>query len=103
MLPRRIALLCCLFLIAASAVSAHAKADPLSDACASASPSAAVCVGGQKLREAPGAVVPSEADAEVAAYRESWLHRAAAFQFALGDDVALRDAQWLGTHNSFNA
>src|SRR3954447_23327770 len=118
MLPRRIALLASLALIAASAVSGVAKAKPLDDACSSASPSAAVCLGGQKLNEAAAAVcrstaAPNDACAntpmghdvltgELAAYRTSWLHRAAAFQFALGNAVTLRDAQWLGTHNSFN-
>jgi hypothetical protein len=37
------------------------------------------------------------------AYRQSWVHRTAQFQYALGDQLALRDAQWLGTHNSFNS
>ena len=36
------------------------------------------------------------------AYRASWVHRTAAFQYGLGDAVPLRDAQWIGTHNSFN-
>ena len=33
----------------------------------------------------------------------SWAHRALAFQHALGDTVPLRNAQWIGTHNSFNS
>lgn len=37
------------------------------------------------------------------AYQVSWVHQAAQFQYALGDSLPLRDAQWLGTHNSFNA
>jgi hypothetical protein len=105
MLPRRIALLCCALLIGASAVSAQAEADPVDDACAGASPTASVCIGGKKLRQAPAAVAPDTRPeaAGLAAYEDSWVHRTAAFQFALGDTVALRDAQWLGTHNSFNA
>lgn len=39
----------------------------------------------------------------VAAYERSWTHRALAFQHALGDGVPLRDAPWVGTHNSFNS
>ena len=39
----------------------------------------------------------------VAAHLASWTHRALAFQQALGDSVPLRNAQWLGTHNSFNS
>lgn len=37
------------------------------------------------------------------AYLASWVHRTAQFQYALGDPLPLRDAQWLGTHNSFNS
>jgi hypothetical protein len=37
------------------------------------------------------------------AYLLSWVHQAARFQYALGDPLPLRDAQWLGTHNSFNS
>jgi len=37
------------------------------------------------------------------AYLQSWVHQAALFQSALGDPLPLRDAQWLGTHNSFNS
>lgn len=106
MLPRRIALLASACLIAASAVSARADADPLDDACAGASPSASVCIGGQKLEELGTATVPGARGGQQAAldaYAGSWLHRTAQFQYALGNTVALRDAQWLGTHNSFNS
>ena len=41
--------------------------------------------------------------AERAAYANSWVHRAAQFQYRLGSSLPLRDAQWLGTHNSFNS
>ncbi len=37
------------------------------------------------------------------AYLQSWVHRTAQFQYALGDTLPLRDAQWIGTHNSFNS
>jgi hypothetical protein len=37
------------------------------------------------------------------AYLQSWVHQVAKFQYALGDSLPLRDAQWLGTHNSFNS
>jgi hypothetical protein len=39
----------------------------------------------------------------IAQHRASWTHRALAFQHALGDRVPLRNAQWFGTHNSFNS
>ena len=117
-MPRRIALLSCLLVIAASCASSAAKAKPLDDACTANSPSASFCLGAQKLNEAAAAecrATPAPNDAcantpmghdvltsELAAYQGSWLHRTAAYQFALGDSVPLRDAQWLGTHNSFN-
>lgn len=37
------------------------------------------------------------------AYLRSWVHQAATFQRELGDPLPLRDAQWIGTHNSFNS
>jgi len=40
---------------------------------------------------------------EVAAYQQTWVHRALVLQRALGDGLPWRDAQWLGTHNSFNS
>jgi hypothetical protein len=115
---RRIALLASLAVMAGAAASSAAKAQPADDACAAAAPSAAICIGLQKPVEAGAAMcrtngAPDAAcaaspyghrvsSAGLAAYAGSWLHRAAQFQFALGDRVALRDAQWLGTHNSFN-
>lgn len=37
------------------------------------------------------------------AYLQSWVHRTAQFQSDLGDPLPLRDAQWIGTHNSANS
>ncbi len=37
------------------------------------------------------------------AYLRSWVHSTAQFQYALGDSLPLRQAQWIGTHNSFNS
>ncbi|MET3961726.1 hypothetical protein ABIE44_001660 [Marmoricola sp. OAE513] len=37
------------------------------------------------------------------AYQTSWVHQTAEFQSALGDPLPFRDAQWIGTHNSFNS
>ena len=45
---------------------------------------------------------PSDEQA-IAGYERSWTHRALAFQEALSRDVPLRDAPWIGTHNSFNS
>jgi len=105
-------------LIFAAGISSAAKAKPFDDACNQASPSAMACIGADKLNEAAAAEcraagAPDDACAEtpaghdvrqadLAAYAASWTHRTAQFQYALGNSVALRDAQWLGTHNSFN-
>jgi hypothetical protein len=40
---------------------------------------------------------------EVKAHESSWLHRTLGFQYELGNGVPLRDAPWVGTHNSFNS
>lgn len=105
--------------MAGAAISGAAKAKPVDGACNSASPSAALCIGADKLAEAGAATcrrtpAPNDACAtlplghdvvtsELAAYQASWVHRATAFQYALGSSVPLRDALFLGTHNSFNA
>ena len=96
---------------AAALSSAAAKAKPFDDTCNSASPSAAVCIGGDKLAEAAAArcratPAPNDACANPAlghdvvtsaleAYKTSWVHRAAAFQYELGNSVPLRDALFL--------
>ena len=37
------------------------------------------------------------------AYLQSWVHQTAQFQYALGDSLPFDEAQWIGTHNSFNS
>jgi hypothetical protein len=108
-----------LVLAAAAAPTAAPAADkPADAACAQASPSAAPCIFVDKANEeaasqcraagAPDAdcVMPAGHDvlaSELDAYQRSWVHQAAEFQYALGNTLPLRDAQWLGTHNSFNS
>src|SRR3954452_4498789 len=115
---RRIAITAAVALVFASGISAAAKAKPFDDACGQASPSAMVCIGADKVNEAAAAECraqggPEDACAatpaghdvrqsELAAYAASWTHRAAQAQYELGNSVPLGDAQWLGTHNSFN-
>ena len=41
--------------------------------------------------------------AGVREHASTWLHRALRFQHALAHDVPLRNAPWVGTHNSFNS
>ena len=118
MLLRRIALAAASTLIVSCGLSAAAKAKPFDDACGQASPNASVCIGADKLNEAGAAEcraagAPEDACAatpaghdvrasELEAYAHSWVHQAAQFQYKLGNAVPLGDAQWLGTHNSFN-
>jgi hypothetical protein len=106
-------------LLAACALSAGlAHAQPPDQACAGASPSAALCTGADKLAEAAAAecrrIGAPETDCAlplghqvsskiVQAYGKTWLHRAAAFQYRLGHTLPFLHAQWLGTHNSFNS
>src|SRR4051794_30366462 len=115
---RRTAMAAATALIACSAISAAAKAKPFDDACNQASPNASICLGADKLNEAAAAecrtagapdaacaATPAGRDvnrADLDAYARSWVHRAAQAQYELGNSVPLSDAQWLGTHNSFN-
>jgi hypothetical protein len=93
---RRIALV----LLTALVLAAPAQAGPLVDACAELEPSLqALCRAGEVLT-APAA--PKVSEPEVAAYEASWLHRTLAFQYELGAPLPLRNAPWIGTHNSAN-
>src|SRR3954454_12949088 len=56
---------------------------------------------GQAHCKAVGACASDEP--AIASYERSWTHRALAFQESLSRDVGLRDAPWIGTHNSFNS
>lgn len=101
-----------------SAVPASAQTT-LDQACAEAQLSPTACVGLTKLSERGAAecrrrgVVPDESctgpmgrrviRSEVKAHESSWLHRALGFQYELANAVPLRDAPWVGTHNSFNS
>jgi len=40
---------------------------------------------------------------DIASYERSHTHRALAFQYELASGLPLRDAPWIGTHNSFNS
>lgn len=86
--------------------------------CAALSPIAIPCVALNKVTDAVGAecrrvglpdalcVLPLAhrvTQAARDAYLQSWAHRTAQFQYALGGSLPLREAQWLGTHNSFNS
>src|SRR4051794_12714916 len=105
-------------LLTCGALAGNANAQSLDGACDQVSPSAATCTGTDKLAEAAAAECRRAGfpDSEctlplghhvtsrmVSDYQGSWAHRAAAFQYALGDGLPLLRAQWLGTHNSFNS
>jgi hypothetical protein len=70
---------------------------------------AALCIGLDKLTERAGAecrraeaLCPSD-EPLMAAYEASATHRILGFQYDLGRDVGFANAQWIGTHNSFNS
>ncbi len=105
---------------AASAAAVPTPPPPTSPTapCDALSPIAIPCVAVNKVTDAVGAecrrvgvpdalcVLPlahKVTQAARDAYVQSWVHRTAQFQYALGDQVPLRDAQWIGTHNSFNS
>jgi hypothetical protein len=98
--------------------AAPASAQTLDQACRDAQVVPGSCVGVSKLTERVAAEcrragVPDEScvlpmsrrviRSEVKAHESSWLHRTLAFQYELGNSVSLRDALWVGTHNSFNS
>jgi hypothetical protein len=99
---------------------AHASAQSdLDTACRDAEVVPGTCAGLTKLAERAAAEcrragrTPDESctlpmgrrviRSEVKAHAASWLHRTLAFQYELGGAVPLRDAPWVGTHNSFNS
>jgi hypothetical protein len=105
-------------LVLGCAVAGPAHAQDLAGTCGQVSPTAATCTGGQKLADAAAAEcrrlglpdadcalpLAHDVSAQIAsAYRGTWLHRAAAFQYRLAGSEPLLRAQWLGTHNSFNS
>jgi hypothetical protein len=111
-----------LLLIAAGPAGSAAAADPAPPSptapCDAISPIAIPCVALGKTFDAVSAecrrvgipdtlcVLPLAHNVTQAArdaYLQSWVHQVAKFQYALGDSLPLRDAQWLGTHNSFNS
>src|SRR3954468_13608496 len=81
--------------LALLALCAPAAADPVTlGADVVARDAAATC------RAAGG---PCQPEADVSGWPDTWTHRGLAFQYALGGAVPLRDAPWIGTHNSFNS
>lgn len=104
----------------ASAVAVPPPPTPASPtaACDSLSPIAIPCIVLNKATDAVGAecrrinlpdalcVLPlahKVTQAATAAYLQSWVHGTAQFQYDLENSLPLRDAQWIGTHNSFNS
>src|SRR3954471_18438243 len=108
-----------LTLAIAAVAAAPAHAGEVDAACRANAAPAPVCVGAEKLGERASAecrrlgATPDEQCVlplghrvirrAVDDYESSWTHRALAFQYALGRDVPLSDAPWIGTHNSFNS
>jgi hypothetical protein len=112
------AALCAVALLAGTA---HAAPDaPLANKCKSINGTLVVpCYGGDVLIRDVSSVCrwanatpdetcalppePAVSETAVAAYESSWVHRALGLQYALGNDMPMRNAQWVGTHNSFNS
>jgi hypothetical protein len=83
---------CLLALIATLALPGAAAADPLTHGLT------------QVQRDISNACrYAGECSSDIAAYERSDTHRTLAFQYALAGDLPLRDAPWIGTHNSFNS
>jgi hypothetical protein len=96
-----------------------AKADTLSQTCASQLGAIAPCVLLDRVqsgtaaacRIVAGAATPAcqlttgqdISPAAVASYQQSWTHRALTLQRALGDSQPLVNSDWVSTHNSFNS
>src|SRR4051812_17246997 len=83
---------CLLALVLALAVPASAGADPLAHGLTQLQRDAA--------NDCRFAGLCSD---DIAAYEAGHTHRTLAFQYALADGLPLRDAPWIGTHNSFNS
>jgi hypothetical protein len=85
--------------------TAAATSGPLRDTCAPASQQVkTVCYGGDVItRDAQAYADPGRFEAALQAYGRSWTHRTLAFQYELANSVAMVNAPWLGTHNSFNS
>ncbi len=47
-------------------------------------------------------MAPAVSERAIVAYEKGAVHRALQLQYELGNDLPLRTAPWLGTHNSFN-
>ncbi|HEX8085391.1 MAG TPA: hypothetical protein VF529_13950 [Solirubrobacteraceae bacterium] len=87
----------------ALAAPAGARAD-VADECAplGTQVQTTACHGADVLARDAAALAATER-AGVKEHGSTWLHRALSYQHALGDGVPLRNAPWVGTHNSFNS
>jgi hypothetical protein len=90
--------------LAALALTAPPALADVGDDCAplGAQVQSTVCHGADVVARDVGAATADHEPA-IAAHERSWTHRALAYQYALAGNVPLRDAPWIGTHNSFNS
>jgi hypothetical protein len=75
---------------------ANTSANPPCPAGAAPNPQGLVCVYVDKTTTGVGAATTSPRP------QDPWLTQALELQHRLGDSLPLRDAMWVGTHNSFN-
>src|SRR5687768_14718068 len=94
-------LIATLAVLAVAAPSAHAD---VADDCEplGTQVQTTVCHGADVVARDAQALTTAER-AGVKEHASTWTHRALAFQHALGHGAPLRNAPWVGTHNSFNS
>ncbi|MEX2195196.1 MAG: hypothetical protein WD844_07900 [Thermoleophilaceae bacterium] len=99
----RPSLLAALAALAVFTFAPAAQAGPLTDTCRGVNEVLhGPCRGGEQAVSFASAVTGLSA-VDVTPFEGSWAHRALGLQYDLAGDVGLRDAPWVGTHNSFNS
>jgi hypothetical protein len=106
-MPRRLHLLLALGIAAfvpAAAVAAPPSGEIAQQCAPAGSQAAFACYGADVVtRDAQAYAQPDRFEPAIQNYEHAWTHRALALQYELGNDVGFPNAQWLGTHNSFNS
>ena len=106
---RAVLLLSLLVVLACCSVASAAPDGPFARSCEPVSAQlATLCYGGDVVDRDVQATCrstggPCQPQADVSDWDRTWEHRALGLQYALGHDLPLRDAPWVGTHNSFNS
>lgn len=92
-----------LALLALALFTSSAHAGPLTDSCRGVNEALhGPCRAGEQAVSYASAITGLSA-VDVSSYEGSWVNRAHGLQYDLAGDVPLRNAPWVGTHNSFNS